>query len=190
MYVATQDPACYPGTTVLKNIPGIREQSALEAYELVMARQRARDALPSGRFSVTHYRAVHRHLFQDVYSWAGEFRTIRLSKVGSSFCYPENIAREIKALFETIRGKRLLKGLERGSFALEAASFLATLNAIHPFREGNGRTQLAFMVLLADWAGHPFDVSTLQAEAFLAAMIASFKGDEKALVHQILHLTE
>jgi cell filamentation protein len=75
----------------------------------------------------------------------------------------------------------LLKGLNTESFAKEAAEFLAHLNAIHPFREGNGRTQLTFMTLLAARAGHPFDLSRLDPPEFLQAMITSFFGDLRDL---------
>ena len=153
-----------------------------------MTAQRSDEPLPQGRFSIDHYRAVHHHLFQDVYSWAGKFRTVRLAKEGSAFCYPENIERETKKLFASLRAKRQLRNLPRERFACEAATFLATLNAIHPFREGNGRTQLAFLTLLADRAGHPFNLVRLPPDDFLDAMVSSFKGDERPLAKQLLHL--
>ncbi|MEI9887737.1 MAG: Fic family protein [Rhizomicrobium sp.] len=183
MYDAVADPYCYPGTTVLKNIPGIRDQAALERFETISTAQRADEQLPHGRLSVSHYRAIHRHLFQDIYPWAGKFRTVRLGKSGSAFCYPEHIAREMQLLFGSL--KKNLQGHSHKAFASESASFLTTLNAIHPFREGNGRTQTIFLTLLADRAGHPFDLDRLDPERFLAAMVASFKGNERPLVRQI-----
>jgi cell filamentation protein, protein adenylyltransferase len=91
-------------------------------------------------------------------------------------------------LFAKLRQKQYLRALERDAFAGEAAAFLATLNAIHPFREGNGRTQASFLVLLAARAGHPLDLDRLDPEAFLAAMVRSFSGDERPLAAQILQL--
>jgi cell filamentation protein len=67
---------------------------------------------------------------------------------------------------------------------------VATLNAIHAFRGGNGRTQTTFLALLADRAGHPLDLARLKPRALLNAMIASFRGDERLLVRQLLRLTE
>jgi cell filamentation protein len=188
MYDAVSDPYCYPGTTVLKNIPGIGNQSALDEFEATMTAQRADEPLPRGRLSVSHYRLIHHHLFQDVYVWAGEFRTVRLSKDGSAFCYPENIEREMKSLFDVLKGKRYLQNLSPQAFAAETAGFLSTLNAVHPFREGNGRTQTAFLALLSTRAGHPIDLDKLQPDQFLAAMIASFKGNDAPLERQILSL--
>lgn len=185
MYDAVADPYCYPGTTVLINRANLRTQKSLDRYEAVMTTQRADEPLPAGRSSVSHYQAIHRHLFQDVFPWAGRFRTVRIGRGGSAFCYPENIQREMRALFNTLARKKHLRGLSREAFAQEAASFLATLNAIHPFREGNGRTQTMFMALLADQAGHPFDLSRLRPKSFLSAMIESFRGDEAVLTRQI-----
>jgi len=95
MYQAEPDPYCYPGSTILKNKADLRDEGALEEFESAMTFARAAEPLPAGRFSVSHYRAIHRHLFQDVYSWAGRFRTVRLTKGRSTFCYPEHVAREI-----------------------------------------------------------------------------------------------
>jgi len=190
MYDAVADPYFYPGTTVLKNIRGIRKQAALERFEVISTAQRADEPLPHGRLNVSHYQAIHHHLFQDVYLWAGRFRTVRLGKSGSAFCYPEHITREMQQLFRSFRKKRHLRGLSHAAFAPEAASFLTTLNAIHPFREGNGRTQATFLTLLADRAGHPFDLDKLEPDRFLAAMVSSFKGNERPLVRQILLLTK
>lgn len=189
-YEAVADPYCYPGTTVLKNIPYIRGEVALAEFEAVSTAQRSDEPLPLGRLSVSYYRSIHRHLFQDVYPWAGRFRTVRIGKDGSAFCYPENIAREMKNLFAGLKQNRYLAGLSREEFASAAAHFIATLNAIHPFREGNGRTQTTFLALLADHAGHPLKFDRLTPKGFLAAMITSFQGDEQPLATELLRLIE
>lgn len=189
-YDAIADPYCYPGSTVLINLQGITDADALAAFETVATTQRADEPLPHGRLSVTHYKAIHRHLFQDVYRWAGAFRTVRMSKGGSSFCYPENIAREMRILFGELKKGAYLHELSSDAFADTAAHFLATLNAIHPFREGNGRTQIAFLTLLAERAEHPLVLDRLQPERFLAATIASFHGDEAPLRAEIRRLID
>jgi len=188
MYDAQADPYCYPGTAVLKNIPGLRKQEALEKFELIGSTQRSDEPLPAGRLSVRHYCAIHRHLFQDVYVWAGRFRTVRIAKDGSAFCYPEHIAREMAKLFRELREQRYLTGLTPAEFAAAAAEFLSTLNAIHPFREGNGRTQTTILMLLAEHAGHPLSVRAFRPAAFLKAMVASFRGRDKLLAAEIRRL--
>src|ERR1700722_12449452 len=70
MYDAVSDLYCYPDTTVLQNLAGIREQSALDDFEAISTAQRADEPHPLGSLSVRHYRAIHHHLFQDVYPWA------------------------------------------------------------------------------------------------------------------------
>jgi cell filamentation protein len=76
------------------------------------------------------------------------------------------------------------------TFSVQAARFLASLNAIHPFREGNGRTQNVFIALLAAHAGHALDLSRLDPAAFRKAMIESFVGSEKPLAGQLRSLIE
>lgn len=188
MYTAPDNIYCYPGSIVLKNIPDLTSERELERFEIAMTSQRAEEPLPAGRFSVRHYCAIHRHLFQDVYVWAGRYRRVRMAKDDSMFCYPENIEAEMRGLFARLRSEACLKDRDAAAFAEGAASFLATLNAIHPFREGNGRTQLIFMAVLAHQAGHPLDMSRLNPGPFLQAMIASFQGDERPLASELLRM--
>ena len=190
MYDAVIDPYCYPGISVLKNIPGIREPGALERFEAMMTMTRSDEPLPTGRFDVEHYKAIHRHLFQDVYEWAGEFRTVRIEKDGNPFCYPEHIQSEILSLFTALRNEDCFSNLSREVFIQKTAGFLATCNAIHPFREGNGRTQTSFFALLAHEAGHPVDLEKLNPPKFLEAMIASFHDDLDLLVSQMRLMLE
>ena len=181
MYRSERDPYCYSDSDVLKNKADLRTAQHLEQFETAMTFARAEEPLPSGRFSIRHYCSVHHHLFQDVYVWAGRFRTIRLAKGENMFCYPENIPAEMKRLFARLNEERLFDARSSPQFANASAHFLAELNAIHPFREGNGRTQLAFVAMLASHAGHPLDLDRLQPEATLYAMIRSFQGDEAPL---------
>jgi cell filamentation protein len=181
VYEAIADPYCYKGTSVLHNRLGLRDQEALDAFEAEATAQRFSEPLPIGRFGVAHYRAVPRHLFGDVFPWAGRFRRLRIAKGGSMFCYPEHIASEMARIFGELKDKAWLRGLSVDAFAQEAAHFLAELNAIHPFRDGNGRTQLAFVTLLAFAAGYQVDFERIEPKSFLDAMIESFQGRERPL---------
>lgn len=104
------------------------------------------------------------------------------------FCFPENIAAEANKLFESLRHASFFTGLTAESFASQSSRFLADLNAIHPFREGNGRTQLTFLTLLADQARHPLDLDRMDPRAFLEATVASFTGDEADLKQCVFEL--
>ncbi|HEY3814548.1 MAG TPA: Fic family protein [Caulobacteraceae bacterium] len=184
-YDAFDDPNCYPGTTVLKNKAGVRDPAILQDFELEMMTLRAQEPLPAGRFGTAHYRAVHRHLFQDVYGWAGRYRTIRTAKGGNWFCYPENIPGEMEHLFQRLRDPPFTADADQEAFIQSATAFLADLNAIHPFREGNGRAQLAFMHLVAIRAGHPLKLDRVDRKTFLPAMVESFAGHLDGLAHEL-----
>jgi len=190
MYAAAPDPYCYPGTTVLKNLAHLQEPETLESFEAAMVTQRLDEPLPAGRLSYTHYRAIHRHIFGDVYAWAGRIRTVRISKGNSMFCYPEHIDAEMRHLFARLRSEDFFRHVDASIFARKAAHFLGELNAIHPFREGNGRTQLAFLAVMADAAGHGMDYERMEPTRMMDAMIESFAGHETPLSQAIFYLME
>ena len=190
MYDAIDDPYTYDNSTVLVNRLDLRHQAELDAFEAEISAARAQEALPEGELDFEHFRFVHHHLFQDVYDWAGQIRTVRISKGGNPFCFPENIESQATKLFDDLRRVGYLRNLDSPAFSSGAAHFLAELNAIHAFREGNGRTQLTFFALLADHAGHPLDLEKLQPDEMLEAMIASFDGDERKLATVIRSLVD
>jgi cell filamentation protein len=173
-YDAFDDPYAYPGTSVLRNRLGIRDAGILQAFEVEIYTLRAEEPLPQGASDPAHYCRIHHHLFQDVYEWAGQYRTVRTSKGGNAFCYPEHIPAQMDVLFRSIRGGEAFTKKSRREFLRGAARFLGELNAIHPFREGNGRAQLAFMGLIGATAGHPFAFERIDRNVFLQAMIESF----------------
>jgi cell filamentation protein len=154
MYDAVDDPYTYENSTIPVNKLDLREQAKLEAFEAEITSARADEPLPEGNLDFAHYKAVH-HLFQDVYEWAGNARTVRMFKGGNPFCFPENIESQAAKLFGKLQADGFLQGLDDSVFADKAAHFLAELNVIHAFREGNGRSQLTFFALLADYAGLP-----------------------------------
>ncbi|MEI9967736.1 MAG: Fic family protein [Terracidiphilus sp.] len=103
-YDAFDDPYAYPGTSTLRNRLEIRDAAILEAFEMEISTLRAEEPLPKGEFNPAHYCAIHHHLFQDVYEWAGRYRTVRTSKSGNAFCYPEYIPEQMDALLRSLRG--------------------------------------------------------------------------------------
>ena len=98
MYEVEADPYCYPGTNVLKNKLDLKDATELAAFEAEITNQRAQEPLPEGDFDHAHYCSIHRHLFQDVYEWAGERRDVRIGKDGNWFCFPEHIDNEMNRL--------------------------------------------------------------------------------------------
>lgn len=182
------DPYVYKGTSTLKNRLSLRDAGQLESFELEMSTLRAGEALPDGLFDVRHYMAIHRHLFQDVYAWAGRPRTVRTSKGGNSFCYPEHIHSQLDKLFQRVKPLHELAALPTEAYCIWAADFLSDLNAIHVFREGNGRAQLVFLLQLSAAVRHPMVLDRIQPEPFLLAMIESFSGRNALLREQLMRL--
>jgi len=175
-----QDPYVYPGTAVLRNMLGITDGLALAQREgeLVFARtlQLHKRAI-KGRFDLAHFRAIHRHLFQDVYSWAGEIRTVAISKGNTLFALPQYVEPYSDQLFAQLTDEGQLKGLGHDEFARRAAYYLGEINALHPFREGNGRTQREFIAQLAREAGYVLDWTQVERKVMIAASIQSAIGD-------------
>ncbi len=186
-YTSIDDPYCYPGSSVLKNKQGYQFQDALDVLERNVTRLKSELPLPAGHLDVAHYKAIHRHLFGDIFDWAGEFRTVRISKGRNTFCYPEYISLEMERLFAALP-EVLNADYTAESFSRKSAQFLADFNAIHPFREGNGRTQLGFLALLCNQVGHGFDLSDFVPERILEAMIVSFDSSIEPLAAEIMRL--
>ncbi len=187
-YSSGDDPLCYAGTTVLKNKSDIKDQSLLDVYESAFCAARFEQSWPASKLDVAHYLSLHHHLFQDVYEWAGTLRTVRIGKAGVWFCYAEHIKSEMASLFGWLENERYLQSLNEVEFAKKAARFLSELNAIHPFREGNGRTQMSLLTILIDNAGLPFNTAKLEPKRAMDAMIDSFRGDLAPLQALILSL--
>ncbi len=181
---------CYAGSEVLRNKLDIKDAAELASFEAEISNQRAQEPIPEGDLDYAHYCALHKHLFQDVYDWAGEPRKVRIGKAGNWFCFPENIDVEMTKLFSSLAEQNNFAGLSKNEFAKRSAHFLAELNAIHPFREGNGRTQLSFLGIVAEQAGHPLDFEKLEPDRIFAAIIESFAGDEDRLRGAIIDLIE
>ena len=93
MYDAIEDPYTYKNSTVLVNKLDLQNQADLDAFEAEISSARAEEPLPGGSMDMDfeNYKAIHHHLFQDVYHWAGQVRTVRIAKGGNPFCFPENI---------------------------------------------------------------------------------------------------
>jgi cell filamentation protein len=180
------DPYVYPETRILRNLLEIRDPAALEAFEADATIHRLAElhANPaSGRFDTAHLKAIHRRIFQDVYDWAGQFRTVDLSKGGHLFARPPYIESALQDLFRQLAGENFLRESTVENFAQRAGFYLTEMNAVHPFREGNGRTQREFLRELAIQAGFALDWRRVTREEMTAASRESFAtGDSASLV--------
>lgn len=154
------DPYVYRGTSVLINKAGIRDKEALKTYEYERAGLRAKELatapLPA-KFDYAHLKKIHEHLFKDVYDWAGQQRTIDLSKGGTTFDRKSRLDLIGDAISDKIEVQNGLKGLDKPQFVEKIAVLYGELNAFHPFREGNGRATREFLGQLARSAGYELD---------------------------------
>lgn len=176
--LAGQD--CYPGTDVLVNLLDERDPERLSRIERIFTAARIADLLKKpvrGNFDLEHLKRIHRCIFQDVYPWAGEIRTVDISK-GFRFCHAAYIEKEARRLFSRLQ-ERIEKGVRDTGEAVElAAHALSEINAIHPFRDGNGRAQREFVREMLLKLGFTVEYSRADPSLMLKASIASFMGDE------------
>jgi cell filamentation protein len=180
-----EDPYLYPGTAVLRNKLDIRDAQHLDRQERSLVVARARCGLPAGNFDLTHLQEIHRHLFQDVYDWAGQLRTVEISKGGSQFLPRDLIERGMDDVHRRLREKDFLRGLGKGRFADEAGRVIGDVNYVHPFREGNGRAQLQFLRLLGEQAGHRIDLTAIDGADWIKASRAAHDSDYSGMSFQI-----
>lgn len=111
------------------------------------------DLIP-GTLDLNHLRAIHGHLFQDVYPWAGETRTVDMLMPGGPWFTPwAEIESSFAHLAQRVEAQQGLRGLDPATFAERAAEIYNDVNTIHAFREGNGRSQRVWMDDLARRAG-------------------------------------
>ncbi len=172
---------CYSGTYVLRNRLGISDSGTLAAAERDFSSLRAAaidkgDANIAETFDSDHLRVIHRYLFGDVYDWAGEYRTVNISK-GSVFCMWPYIGEQLDSLFGKLAGEGLLEGLPPETMASRLAFYLGEINAIHPFREGNGRAQRSFVRQLAKRNGYLLSFADVSDAEMVEASVRSFNGD-------------
>jgi len=182
------DPYLYPGTSVLRNLRDIRDAGVLGEFEAEATTRRLRqlEHKPlSGVFDARRLQAIHHHIFQDVYEWAGEFRTVSISKSGDPFALPQHIASSLDKTSAELSHEGQLAGTDIELFASRSAYYLGEINAIHPFREGNGRTQREFIRELALQSGLTIDWTQVSREEMIAASRRSLRVDNAAL-EQIL----
>jgi cell filamentation protein len=185
------DTYCIPGTAVLKNKAGIKDQNLLDEFEADFTTLRIIELSEqpiNGDFDLCHLCKIHAHIFQDVYEWAGMVRTVDILRGDSRFCNVRLIASYANKVFTALKAENHLRGLEASHISHRLAHYLSEINAIHPFREGNGRVQRLFTAQLAEQAGFALDYSALNQAKVYPIMQASFTGDERPLAALIFSI--
>lgn len=171
-YDAGNDHYCYPNSDILKNRLNIQEMTLLESAEREITSftiQRIYFELPP--YNLDYMRKLHRQLFSELYDWAGEIRTINISKGGTLFCIHSRIEIETQKLFTSLEEEHWLQYLDKDGFCEKLAEYYVEFNMIHPFREGNGRVQRLLFEHLALSVGFTLDWSDVEREEWLKANI-------------------
>jgi cell filamentation protein len=179
----------WPGTDCLKNKLGLTDAKQLSIVEtrIVSARdvEVARTTIP-GDYNLDHLKSFHRALFRDVYDWAGETRTIDISKAGSRFAHWRYVDDQVSAVLADIARNGHLIGYNRTAFVEALAHCYGELNACHPFREGNGRSLRAFLRQLGAAAGFHLDWSELTESENIRACRENLLNADTKLLEQVL----
>lgn len=179
------DKYTYPYTEVLKNKFNVNDSILLHAYERNFVPIRLLELYENpirGSFDLKHLQKINRHLFQDIYTWAGKLREVDIAKVDQEkqlhlFCLSHRLDEFAESVFALIKNAGYLKGMDRETFAHKAAEVLGELNALHPFREGNGRTQREFMRELAANAGWDLSFNDIPQTTMIMASVAAMRMD-------------
>ncbi len=196
------DPYFYPGTDVLRNKLGIRDNEDLRAAETrigLFALERLKTRPLVLPFTVERLEATHEAIFRDIYEWAGQLRknTGTMTKgraAGYTITYGNSdfVPQELDRIFENLRRDNYLRGLAPSAFAEKIAWHYAQIDGTHPFRDGNSRALRQFTADLANQAGYNLDWTTASATEqkrqaiYLARDYAYLRGDLSGLKKIIL----
>ncbi len=174
---------CYPPEfSVLKNRLNIQDVAKLEKTERRLVGDRIVEGVPKGDFDLSHLQAIHKHLFQDIYEWAGEIRTVEIFKGSQQFQFRQYIGTGMQNVHGRIKKAGYLQGLNKSDFASKAGQIIGDVNFVHPFREGNGRTQLQYLKQLGERAGHSIDLRKLEKNKWLEASRQAHGGSSYSLM--------
>ena len=179
------DPYVYPGTNVLINKFDCHDPDRLMEIEALstggnLAYLQLHPI--KGSFDFKHLRKIHHFIFQDLYDWAGEVRTVDIGK-NNLFCRAQFINDYAQTVFSDFYSSCLNTKDDRHAFLHALVSHYADVNALHPFREGNGRSQREFTRELCMKCGYMLDLTKTLHKDMLEASILSFNaGDNSALL--------
>jgi cell filamentation protein len=186
---------------VLQNLLGMNDSRELQNAEADFSQLRLFELKqgqgPTGQFDSKHLRALRHYIFQDVYPWAGRTRGDSIevngqvlealpvfAKEQTVFTLSPRVNQQLDNLLESVLESVDIPGFTRLTcleFTQQAAFVLGRLNAIHPFREGNGRTQRAFIDALAHSAGQVLAWDVVSRERMIAVSIDSAQGQHESM---------
>ena len=176
LYEARNSIYCYKDSNVLVNKFEIRDNKKLEEIErkIVLAKlYELRQNHQIGNFDMNHFVGIHKFLFEDIYPFAGLFRNENIAKGNFSFAEWEYIEDELMKLLNQLKEENYLQNLDKDMFIKRLSYYMAELNVLHPFREGNGRTIREFIRQLAYKNGYVLNLKNINPKEMLQACIRS-----------------
>lgn len=171
------DKYVYINSEVLKNKFGIIDEKELARKERTKSSIRLLEILDGEAkikhtFDLEHLQKIHKYLFQDIYTWAGKIRDVDIAKGDTLFCKAINIDNFSKEIFSKLQRENFFKGTTKKEELVEKlATLFLDINALHPFREGNGRTQREFVRELAEERGYNLDFKNISKEEMIELSI-------------------
>ena len=167
---------CYKDSDILINKFDIRDVKKLKLAERKLTMLRLLELFDDpieGRFDLAHLQNIHRYIFQDIYELSGEIRTIDIAKE-HMFCNAKFIRPQADEIFLKLKKESYLGKLDNDGFIKRLAYYLGEINALHPFREGNGRSQREFIRALALRNGYVIHYDRITPKEMISASIKSF----------------
>ena len=169
----------YSNTNCLINKFNIKDEKVLKALEAAITFEKITKYTLNPLFrtyDVEHYKLIHKYVFGDIYDWAGEYRTVDMAKKGTIFAKAENISDLMNKCFDRLNALNCFQNLNFEDFVDNIVDFYCVTNMIHPFREGNGRTQRLFLSQLVDFNGYSIDFSNADTDEMMIATIQAANG--------------
>jgi len=182
-----------PKNGVLRNLADITDSDGLLFFEsaAVIKRSKELETQPIEIQNAETLLNIHRYLFQDVYKWAGQRRTVEISKQGKPFFLTAYFDKGFAYIDKLIADYRKIDSSDKSRLAEYLAELLDSINYLHPFREGNGRTQREFIRVLALEKGYTLNLNPPDnLNVYERYMSGTIDGDVEKLTALILELMQ
>jgi len=186
-YDAASDPYAMPNGVLVNNF-GIADSRQLNEIEADLGNLKISQLLQEpapAAFDASYVRRIHAHIFGDLYPWAGQWRKVDIGKGDTIFLTHTHIQSEVNALLGQIPVWTLSQTTSLDDWSQRAAQLILGLNFIHPFREGNGRTQRVFIQQWGRSLGKHLDWASVGADAMRRACVEGLAGNASSMCRLI-----
>lgn len=184
--IAVSDRYCYPGTRVLVNKAGIEDEAALDeamneyasiAWAVIRARPAQRD------LDYTFVSDAHHFMFGRLFTWAGQLRDVELSPAGidGDYCRHADVEEGLELFFSELAAEDFLRGADEWDFCQRLSHYWGRLTHLHPFRDGNTRSQCLWVSALGTQAGHELNWAAIDPVQLRLARLSARQGFEAGL---------